>query len=261
MLEIHSKRIKVGELDIHYFTGGHGDPLLIIHGGSEGAKAWEKTAAELIKKYRIYVPDLPGFGHSQEMKGNYYIPELVKFVNGFADELGLVNFHLMGHSLGGGIALHYALEFPHRVKKLVLVNSMFLGKEIALWVRVFSMPPFRHTIGATTLGILRGVKWMAERLSAPPEFLHPFPRASISLGSKVASLKEQTTVLAHRLSEIMVPTLVVWGAKDPILPVSQAYAAAQLIPDCQIKVFKDGGHSVYRQKIAEFCLMLARFLG
>ena len=53
-------------------------------------------------------------------------------------------------------------------------------------------------------------------------------------------------MLIHRLSEIMGPTLIVWGAKDPILPVSQAYAAAQLIPDCQVKVFKDGGHSVYR---------------
>ena len=261
MNKIQSKKIKVGALNIRYFTGGHGDPLLVVHGGSEGASAWKKTASELMKTYTIYVPDLPGFGHSQEMEGDYYIPELVAFVNQFADTLGLEKFYLMGHSLGGGIALNYSLQFPHRVKKLVLVDSMCLGKEIALWIRFFSLPPFRHTIGTTALGVLSGVKWVADRLFAPLEFLHPLPRASVSLGSKVTTIKEQTGVLAHRLSEVMMPTLVIWGAKDRILPVSQAYAAAQLIPDCQLKVFKDSGHSVYRQRIAEFCLLLTIFLG
>ena len=60
MNKIHSKNMKVGELDIYYLTGGHGEPLVILHGGSDGAKAWKKTIAELAKKYEIYVPDLPG---------------------------------------------------------------------------------------------------------------------------------------------------------------------------------------------------------
>jgi len=261
MSNIHSKKIKVGGLAIHYLTGGHGDPLVVIHGGSDGARTWKKTMVELSQNYTIYVPDLPGFGHSQEIDGNYYIPELVDFVEEFSHTLGLESFHLMGHSLGGGIALTYALKFPDKVKKLVLVNSMFLGKGIALWVRFLSVPAVIRAIGAVALGVLRGVKWVADLLLAPGKFVSPVSRSSIHLGSKLTTLKEQTMVLAHRLSEIMVPTLVVWGAKDPILPVSQAYAAAELIPDCQVKVFEDGGHSVYREKIAEFSQLLTRFLG
>ena len=261
MNKIHSKKIKVGGLDIHYFTGGNGDPLVVIHGGGGGAGAWKKNMAALSRDYTIYVPDLPGFGYSQEIEGDYYIPEFVNFVEEFADSVGLESFYLMGHSLGGGIALTYALKFPDKVKKLVLVNSMFLGKEIAFWVRFLSMPTLCRYLGAATLAVLRGVKWTADSFFAPLEFVSPVSRTSIHLGSKITTLKEQTTVLAHRLSEIMVPTLVIWGAKDPILPVKQAYAAAELIPDCQVKVFEKGGHSVYRQKIAEFSHLLIAFLG
>ncbi|GAJ02704.1 unnamed protein product [marine sediment metagenome] len=111
------------------------------------------------------------------------------------------------------------------------------------------------------LTILRGVKWVVGKLFATVEFVIPLSRFSLSLGGKITTLKEQTTVLLNQLSEIMVPTLVVWGAKDPIVPARQAYAAAELITDCQVKVFEDAGHSVYRDKVGEFSQTLAKFLG
>lgn len=258
---MRSKRIKVGKLDIHYLTGGCGDPLMVIHGGANGARAWRKNVAELAKYYTVYVPDLPGFGHSQPMEGNCHIPELVDFVDDFSDELGLKSFHLVGHSLGGGIALSYVLRFPHKVKKLVLVSSMFLGREVALWARFLSHFPVSRAIGAAVIGILKGVKWVAERLFAGVEFMLPFSKVSIGLGTSIITLREQAIVLMHRLSEVMVPTLVVWGAKDPIVPVEHAYAAAELIPDCRVHIFEDCGHSVYRERIPEFSRLLTSFLG
>ncbi|MFC1908971.1 alpha/beta fold hydrolase [Chloroflexota bacterium] len=255
------KMVKVGELDIHYLTGGQGDPLLVIHGGSIGAIAWQENMVELLENYTVYVPDLLGFGDSQSFEGDYFIPEMARFVDEFSHKLGLESFHLMGHSLGGGIALSYALSFPHKIKKLVLVSSMCLGREIALWVRFLSSRVLCRAIGGTTLVILRGVKRLAKFFYDPVEFAEPFCRASIHLGSSLTSLTEQTMVFLNRLSEIMVPTLVIWGAKDPIVPFQQAYAAAQLIPDCQVKVFDDCGHSVYRQKIPEFSRLLSVFLG
>ena len=84
---------------------------------------------------------------------------------------------------------------------------------------------------------------------------------STSLGSSITTVKEQTLVLANRLSEIMMPTLVVWGARDPIVPVRQAYAAAELIPDCQLKIFEGRGHDVHRDEIDEFSSVLTGFLG
>lgn len=258
--KINSGKIKVGGLDIHYLHGGCGDPLLVIHGGSEGARAWTKNMEELSHKYTVYIPDLPGFGHSQPMTGDYYIPELVDFVDEFSHNVGLKSFHLMGHSLGGGIALSYALKFPHKVEKLVLVSSLCLGREIALWVRILSSPALCRSIGRASLAVLRGVKWVADLLLAPARFVIPFVWASVHLGSSITTLERQTTVLLDRLSEIMMPTLVVWGAKDPIVPVCQAYAAGRLIPDCRVKVFDDCGHSVYRQRMEEFSQLLTGFL-
>ncbi len=259
--DIRSNQITVAGLDIHYLSGGHGTPLVVIHGGSEGSRAWKKNMVELCQSYTVYVPDLPGFGLSQPIEGDYYVAELIMFVDDFARSLKLDTFHLMGHSLGGGIALSYALKFPHRIKKLVLVNSMFLGREIALWVRCLANPTVGRYVGKAVFSVLKGVKWLLKLLLAPIEFVMPFSITSIYLGTCIATIKQQTTVLVNRLSEVMVPTLIIWGAKDPILPVRQAYAAAQLIPDCQVKVFDDCGHSVYRDRISEFSSTLTGFLG
>ena len=116
-------------------------------------------------------------------------------------------------------------------------------------------------MGTAVLAVLKGVKWIADQILSPGKFVSPISRGSVSLGRKLTTLKEQTQVLSQQLSEIMMPTLIIWGAKDPILPAQQAYDAAKLIPNCQVKVFADGGHSVYRQKPAEFIKLLVAFLG
>jgi len=235
--------------------------LIIIHGGASDSEAWMENASELIKDYTVYLPDLPGFGRSKPLVGDYYIPELVEFVDNFAHNLGLESFHLIGHSFGGGVALNYVLRFPQKVKKLVLISSMCLGKEISWWVRLLSRSAFIKSIGFPIIGIFRVVKWVAEKLFHGVEFVLPLSEASIVIGNSMTTLKEQTMVLLNKLSEIMVPTLVVWGARDPIVPARQAYAAARLIPCCQVKVFESCGHSVYKEKIWEFSRLLAGFLG
>ena len=253
--------MKVGELDIHYLTGGYGDPLVVIHGGGEGASAWLQNVEELSRYYSVYVPDLPGFGRSQPMSDSFHMSHFVDFTEDFSRNLGLEGFHLAGHSLGGAIALHYALRFPHRIKKLVLVDSMCLGKEIALWVRFFSSPAFCSGIGESALAILKAVKWLVTLFYAPFKFVNPLPRIKVDLGRRITTLKGQPTVLLDRLSELVMPTLQVWGARDGIVPVSQAYAAAQLIPYCQLHIFEGYGHSVYKQRTQEFSQLLVQFLG
>jgi len=257
---IHVKKIKINELDVNYFTGGQGDPLVIIHGGGDGARAWKKNMAELSENYTVYVPDLPGFGRSQAMSDSFDISEFTSFVEDFSHNLGLKRFHLVGHSVGGGIALHYAVKFPHKIAKLVLVNSMSLGKEIALWVSVLSSCVFCRSLAVAAAAILEGVKWLVNLVYAPLKFMNPFPRAKINLGAGMAMLQEQAEVLVNQFSQLMIPTLLVWGANDSIVPVSNAYAAARLIPNCQLHVFKDCGHSVYKQKVKEFSHLLTTFL-
>ncbi len=261
MSNIRSHKIKIDGLDIHYYRAGQGDPLVVLHGGGGDARTWLNNIEVLSNNYAVYAPDLPGYGGSQPLNGDYYIPELAEFVESFSDNLGLESFHLVGHSLGGGVALNYALESPHKIKKLVLVSSLCLGREIALWVRLLSIPALLRSIGTIIMAVLRAIKWLVKKLLAPVEFVMPFSPASVNLGGSVTTFKEQTLVLANRLSEIMVPTLLVWGARDPIVPVRHAYAAAQLIPDCQLKVFEDRGHNVHRDEVNEFSRLLASFLG
>lgn len=261
MTEIKSEKIKVDGLEVNYYTAGRGEPLIVIHGGGGDARTWNNNIEALAEKYTVYAPDLPGYGSSQPLVGNYYIPELTGFMNNFSLALGLDRFHMMGHSLGGGIALNYALEYPQRIKKLVLVSSLCLGREIALWVRLLSIPALLRSVGALTITILKSIRWILTTLVKGVEFIMPLSPASVTIGGSITTVKEQTLVLVSRLSEVLMPTLVVWGAKDPIVPVKHAYAAAQVIPDCRVQVYKNSGHNVHREELGPFSNLLSDFLG
>jgi pimeloyl-ACP methyl ester carboxylesterase len=257
---IQSQTINVKGLAIRFLTGGKGDPLIIIHGGSEGAAAWMKNILVLAKKYTIFVPDMPGFGLSQSIEGNYCISEMVDFVDSFADIIGLKSFFLMGHSLGGGIALHYTLKYPSKIRKLVLVSSLCLGKEIAWWIRLFSPPLISRFLGKMTIAVFKSVKYLAGYFGSW-EVKQPISRTSVNIGGCISTFSQQTIVLLGQLPQVMAPTLVLWGKNDPVVPFRQAYAAAELIPDCQVRVFDNCGHSVYREQLGEFSSVLTSFLG
>ena len=260
MNEIKDKTINVDGRDVHYYTAGHGEPLVVIHGGGGDARTWRSNIVELSEKYTVYAPDLPGYGGSQPLDGNYYIPELSAFLGSFASNLGLESFYLMGHSMGGGVALDYALKSPHKIKKLVLVSSLCLGREISFWVRLMSIPGLLRSLGALTISLLKSIKWLAERLN-PAGFVMPLSPASVTVGGNITTLKQQSLVLENRLAEIAVPTLLVWGSRDPIVPVKHAYQAAKVIPDCRVKVFENRGHNVHRDELEEFSSTLTGFLG
>ncbi len=259
--DLRPESIRVGHLDIHYLTGGEGEPLILIHGGGDSGRAWRQNAIELSKYYRVYLPDLPGFGLNKAIADDFSLPSYVTFVEDFSRSLGLGHFHLVGHSLGGGIALNYALKFPHRIKRLVLVSSLCLGSEIAFWARIFSLPIFYRIAKQTVVSVFKAMGWLVRKLNCPLEKLTPPSLFRMSIGKGIMTIKGQTTVLANRLSELLMPTLLIWGAKDNIVPVRHASLAAELIPDCQVRVFQDSGHSVYRHRIHEFSNLLVRFLG
>ena len=199
------------------------------------------------------------FGKNQSTGTSYLCTDMVEFIDNFA-ALGLKKFFLMGHSFGGGIAVHYALAHPQRILKLVLVSSLCLGTEIALWVRLFSNPMVCRAMGKAAISLFKVIKYIA-KFFGPWEIVEPVTKASIQIGGYIATFTTQTIVLISQLPEIMVPTLVMWGARDAIVPSSQAYNAGQLIPNCRVKVFEGCGHSVYRDRLRDFSKELMRFLG
>jgi pimeloyl-ACP methyl ester carboxylesterase len=256
---IRSKRIRINGLNVRYFTGGRGEPLLVLHGGNSHGGPWAKNLRQLAHKYTVYVPDLPGFGLSEKMEGSYFIPELADFINEFCAALGLKSFYLMGHSMGGAIAASITLKHPEQVKKLILIDSMCMGKEIALWTRVLSSPPFAKSIGLAVINVMKGVRWAADAMFRSMEVIIPITEANLIIGSSAITPRSQRLVLLHRLSEILVPTLIIWGDRDKVLPVKQAYAVATVIPDCRLKVLS-GGHCAYQERLPEFEETVREFL-
>lgn len=260
MAKIESKTIKVGGLDVLYYTGGKGEPLVVVHGGGGDARTWIKNIEVLADKYAIYAPDLPGYGGSEPMDGRYYIPELSEFIARFAENVGLEKFYLVGHSLGGGIALNFALMFPEKIRKLVLISSLCLGREIAFWIRLSSIPAIINTMSKVFMGVMKGIKWVFLQLN-PAKLIMEMTPAAMMVGASISTFREQTLVLEHRLPEVQMPTLLIWGSRDPVVPVMQAYRAAKVIPNCSIRVFKKRGHNVHRDELMEFSSILAHFLG
>jgi pimeloyl-ACP methyl ester carboxylesterase len=248
---INTRKTRIRNLDISYLSGGRGDPLLVIHGGGEGADAWMNNARELAKYYTVYIPNLPGFGESQAMEGDFDVAHFVSFIDDFADNLGLKRFHLVGHSIGAGIALRYALKSPQNVFRLVLISSVCLGREVAFWINI---------LVSAGMAVLKAVSWMARLFFKPLLRQLLGIRLKLNLGLSMSDWRGQTTVLLDRLSGLMVPTLVVWGGKDPVVPARHAFAAAAAIPNCQVHIFKGCGHSVYREKLREFSQLLTDFL-
>lgn len=260
MASVETKTIKVDGRDVLYYTAGQGEPLVVVHGGGGDARTWWNNIGVLAEKYTVYAPDLPGYGGSQPLDGDYYIPELTEFIDKFAKSLGLEKFYIIGHSLGGGIALDYTLKFPQKIKKLVLVSSLCLGREIAFWVRLFTLPALIRSFGAMMKFVFKSIIWVV-KLFNPARYIMPLSPASVTVGGNITSFREQTLVLEPRLQEVKTPTLLVWGARDPIVPVKQAYRAARAIPDCRIEVFKKRGHNVHRDELKKFCSLITSFLG
>jgi len=226
----------VGPYVTHYLQGGEGPPVVLLHGGGSDSRQWIPNLEALARHHLVYAPDLPGFGSSRPLLDSYSLPSLASFVLGFLETLKLDRVALVGHSMGGGTALSVALESPQRVEKLVLVDSLGLGEEIALWVRLLCLP----TIPRALYRVVQALMRQLSILSGPPH------EAALHLGKHIAGLRGQRTVWKDRLKELVVPTLLVWGKRDLYLPVAQAYAASHLIPDCQLHVWDNCGHSPYR---------------
>jgi 4,5:9,10-diseco-3-hydroxy-5,9,17-trioxoandrosta-1(10),2-diene-4-oate hydrolase len=248
-------------LDTHYFSGGKGKPFLIIHGGGDGAETWLNTAIHLAEHYNVFIPDLPGFGKSKSANDRFDISEYVFFIEEFVKEIGLEHFYIMGHSIGGSLSLHYAVEYPHRIKKLIALNSFGLGREIALWVRISSSPVFIEVLGGIATYLFKILKAVSNKIHPHIPFKDPLPRVKIDIGRKTTNLNGQTNTITERLAELLMPVLLISGKKDYIVPYEQVYAAGKLIPDCRVRVFPHCSHAFGRQMVPELVREVTDFVG
>lgn len=228
-LELPSHWTKAQGLDIHYKCLGEGPPVVLIHGGANDWHEWERNIAFLAQDFRICAPDFPGFGLSQSPNVAVSPYWSISLLKNLMDALSITTAHLIGHSLGGVLSLAFALDFPERVDKLVLVDSGGFG-EIS-------------QSGQLRLSLLSTIKRLFGK------------------GSNVKYENGPSTWLfINRLHEVKPPVMIIWGEKDPYVPVSQAKLAHSLIPNSQLYIFSRCHHAPQKECAEEFNNLICHFL-
>jgi pimeloyl-ACP methyl ester carboxylesterase len=257
------KTVAVFGQTIHYWDAGSGPVVVLVHGLGSRKEDWLPVVAPLSQKYRLLVPDQIGFGHSDKPLMDYRIQTYVDFLDEFLRDLKVEKASLVGESLGGWISALYAAEITGGahvvpVEKLVLVDAAGLNQE----------KPVPPVLNPSTLAGMRGLmeaifydtSWVTEdalrRIFADKLSLHDgYTVRSILSNPAIASER-----LDNRLGEIHVPTLVVWGKQDNLLPIVNGERYAAGIAGARLVSFDKCGHVPPIEKAEEFVSTVTAFL-
>jgi len=244
---------------IRYVQQGSGPVLLLIHGMAGALDTWRSVVEPLARHATVLAVDLPGHGSSSPGGGDYSLGSLATFLRDVLLALGHERVTLVGHSLGGGIAMQFSYQFPEMTERLVLVSSGGLGLEVNPVLRAASLPGADLFLSLTAGAIKRASGFTGRVLRAghvrPTPGLEELARSYSSLADpdrrsaflatvrSVVGISGQTVGAGDRLhlaSEI--PVQLIWGADDPIIPVQHGQAAHELLPHATLAVFDGVRH-------------------
>lgn len=252
-VEIHGVRQAVVD------QGDGDEVLLLIHGMAGSAETWRAVLPQLAKKYRVIAPDLLGHGQSSKPRTDYSLGAFAVGLRDLLDELGVRSATVVGHSLGGGVAMQFLYQHPEYCRRLVLIGSGGLGPDVGWILRllaapgaelvmpVIAPPPVLRAGNAvrswlTSVGLRspRGAEiWNAYSSFADSETREAFLRTLRS----VVDYRGQSVSALNRLNlREELPVLAIWGEDDNIIPVDHAYSALQARPDCRLEILAGIGH-------------------
>jgi pimeloyl-ACP methyl ester carboxylesterase len=263
------------ELTLHghrvtYRTAGRGPVLLLLHGIANSSQTWARVAAPLSERFTLIAPDLLGHGESATPRGDYSLGAHASGARDVLTALGHERVTVIGHSLGGGIAMQFAYQFPERCERLVLVSSGGLGREVHLLLRAAALPGADYLLPLLTsrqlLGVGRGLGALLRRARlAPGGDLEVLANGFASLdnnGSRQAFLHTVRAVIepsgqrvsAHdRLAlAAPMPTLIVWGERDSFIPVAHGVAAHAAMPGSSTRLRPRATTSTIEARLSTF---------
>lgn len=258
-----------GGITTNYLEAGSGDPVVLIHGSGPGVSAyanWRLTIPDLAQELHVYAPDMAGFGFSERPAGiEYGLQTWVDQVVGFLDALRLDRVALVGNSFGGAIALSLATRHPERVSKLCLMGSVGVHFELtegldAVWGYQPSFESMRRLMDYFAHSRELVTDELAEvryRASIRPGFQE-------SYGSMFPAPRqrwiEALRTPEEQIAGLDVPTLIVHGREDQVIPLHSSLRLMELIPHAQLHVFGECGHWTQIEHAGEFTRMLLDFL-
>lgn len=277
MSETQVKTTSVHGRSVSYVEAGEGPVLLLIHGMAGYCENWREVVEPLARHHRVIAPDFPGHGASEPGGGDYSIGALAAGLRDLLLALGHERATLVGHSLGGGVAMQLSYQFPEMVERLVLVSSGGLGPEVSPVLRAAALPGADLFISVTAGPGEKVGSALGRGLSAiglrPNADIAELARGYASLGDparRAAFLDTLHAVVGTRGQRVhagdrlylaeAVPVLILWGARDSIIPVRHGEEAHRLMPGSQLEVFEDVGHMPQLEAPGRFIAVLERFL-
>ena len=261
---MQEKFVTVDGNKIRYLESGHSSKnLLLIHGLGASAERWEYVIPYLEKNYKLIVPDLIGFGYSDKPLVDYTPEFFSDFLSKFLQTINLKKTHIIGSSLGGQITVEFASTNPSCLDKLVLVSSSGIMKQ--------STPALDAYVMAALYPNEEGAKNAFKMMAGPSQEINPkiiedfvtrmkLPNAKMAFMSTLLGLKNAEEI-SEKLSCISSPTLIIWGEKDPVIPIKYAQSFVSSIQDCRFYRMDGCGHTPYVDKPEKFSKLVIDFLG
>ncbi|PZC48266.1 MAG: 2-hydroxy-6-oxo-octa-2,4-dienoate hydrolase [Chloroflexi bacterium] len=261
--EINERYVDMSHGKTRYLEAGSGPPLILLHmfGLTKGAHCWLLNIEELAERFHVLAPDYVGWGFGDRLNQAYSFGYLVDFVREFQDVLGFERTHVVGHAVGGWIAMLLAYESPQRVDKLVLAGSGGLSQPIRA---EHAKTPTPEDIRAR----------LEKTMNVSPEDLDRLTDEEVRITQLPGALDAYQRVLEHfadtenrdryevsrRFPHIAVPTLIVWGGRDEVTNMDMARTLQTGIPESRLTVIEDGGHYLPTTHAPEFNRIVAEFL-
>jgi len=275
--EAKPRTVDVHGQSINFIEAGSGPVLLLIHGMAGTCANWESVIEPLAINHTVIAPDFPGHGSSAPGGGDYSLGALASSLRDLMLTLGHERATLVGHSLGGGVAMQFTYQFPEMVERLVLVSSGGLGPDVSPILRAAALPGAELFISATAgvgsrigsvvgrgLGLvgLRPNTDLAEVTRGYATLTDPDRRKAFvaTLRSVVGMEGQRVAALDKLYLAETLPLLIVWGENDPIIPVDHARETHAQLPTSRLEVFEDTGHVPQLERPGRFIATLERFL-
>jgi len=269
--------LNVGTVRTRHVVQGDGPPVVLLHGIGRSLEDWADTVPALSGQYRVYAPDMIGFGLSDKPDVPYSLAGLARFVKHYLDAAGETRpVTLIGNSLGGAVAQQFAVLYPERTRRLVLVNSAGFGREVTLPLRLLAIPRLGERLMTPhPRNSVRSVRSLfyspqfatpervqhAQLLAEQPNRTASFLSVARVLGGWRGVHPAWRETLTGQLAARKVPTLIVWGAQDAILPARHLHRARSVYPHARTHLFAQTGHMPQIERASEFNRLALEFLG
>ena len=280
---ITSEARRLRKINLHgdriaYRQAGSGPVIVLIHGITSSSQTWQRVMPELTRRFTVIAPDLIGHGQSAKPKGDYSLGAHASGIRDLLVALGHERASIVGHSLGGGIAMQFSYQFPERCERLVLVDSGGLGRDVSPLLRAATLPGSEIVLpllAATRLldaGRLGGRLLGRVGLRAGTDF------EEIARGHATLSDPEARAAFLHTLRSVVepggqridassrlylarrFPFLLVWGERDSIIPVEHGRAAHEQLAGSRLEIFESSGHFPQLDEPERFLELLIDFI-